>query len=263
MGMSRTPRAAAVSSFFLLLCAVGSVTARDVHAESWTGRRLVLPNGATSLDVGLGLAFPSDRRGDDRPLGSGFNLEVAHGLANDLELGIRFGFRFNDFGRAFQADHGARLFDNETYEDASTTLADPELRLRWGLVHGSVLELAFEGRAVLPLSGHFMAMPALPLRLHLGAVRIDSGVYVPIIFAEETTTIVSIPLQFWVQATSGLWLGPIFGVKYFDHGRQYPVGFGLGSAVGARTDLRFQVLIPDVEPSAKIVTFGLALAFRF
>jgi hypothetical protein len=262
--MSRAVRVTlAVAWGALLLASATFALPREARAESWTGRRLVLPSGATGFDVGFALAFPTHREGDDRPVGDGLDLGISHGLSNDLELGLRFGFRFNDAGRAYQADHYARLYDNETYENAHTTLADPEIRLRWALVRGSVLELAFEGRVVLPLSSDFVIMPALPLRLHLGAVRVDSGVYVPIIFAADTTSVVSIPLQIWIQATSGLWLGPLFGVKYWEHAREYPVGFGLGTSVASRTDLRFQVLIPNVEASAKLVAFGLSLAFRF
>lgn len=245
---------AAVASFALF--------AGPAQAQSWTARRLVLPRGGTSLDLGFALDVLPRGDAPHRPIGTGLNLEVAHGIANDLELGLRFGFRFDHEGRWAKTDHRARLYDNETYEDAGTVLADPELRLRWGLVRGSVLELGFEGRVVFPFAGHFVAMPAVPLRLHLGAVRIDSGVYIPIIFANETTTVVSIPLQLWIQASSSLWLGPIFGLRAHEHHRAYPVGFGIGTYVSQRADLRFQFLIPDVESRPATISFGLALGFR-
>ena len=56
------------------------------------------------------------------------------------------------------------------------TLANPEIWMRWSVARGQVAELGLEARAFLPIEAgtRFGVMFAAPLRLRLGAVRVDT-----------------------------------------------------------------------------------------
>src|SRR6185436_12455137 len=101
----------------------------------------------------------------------------------------------------------------------------------------------------------------------LANVRFDSGLYVPIIFTEpQTTTIVSVPLHIWIQATGRFWLGPLFGLRVVNAGGnsydEYPVGFGLGSMLAHNLDLRFWFLFPDMSRQQAARWFGSGVSFQ-
>ena len=112
-------------------------------------------------------------------------------------------------------------------------------------------------------------MLAAPLRLRLGAVRLDTGVYVPIIFDSPTASAISFPLQIWIQAARTVWLGPMLGVRIVNQrggtDTQYPFGFGLGVAMNPFVDLRTWILFPDLsgEAAARRFGAGVALQIRF
>ena len=112
-------------------------------------------------------------------------------------------------------------------------------------------------------------MFAVPLRLRLGAVRIDTGVYVPLLFYDPTRDIISFPVHIWLQASRTLWLGPLLGVQFVNDGHAshtaYPLGFGLGTALANAIDLRTWFLFPDISRDEAARTFGagLALQIRF
>ena len=251
-----------------------AVAPAPAAAEAWIFRPITLPRGSAALDFGFAIG-----RQDAGPAGArtgpGVNLEAAFAVASELELGLRLGFRFGGGGRATRADEYARIFDTETYGSytdgggaTSDTVANPEVRLRWGLARGPVLQLAFEGRFFLPIESgsRFGVMPALPLWLRFGAVRLDTGVYVPIIFTDNTTTVVSLPLAVWIQASSRAWLGPDVGVRFWESGARfttYPFGFGLGYALTHAADLRFRIFFRDIGGSAAARNFGAGVAFQF
>lgn len=245
------------------------VAPRPAAADSWIFRPITLPRGSAALDVGFALGHSRD---PDRT-GPGLNLELAFAATSDLELGIRTGVRFGVAGQATHADEYARIFETESYASWGTagTVANPEVRLRWALARGPVLQLAFEGRFFLPVEtgSHFGVMPALPVWLRFGAVRLDTGVYVPIVFTDpDTATAVSVPLAIWIQASGRTWLGPQLGVRFWNrstgqHDTTYPFGFGIGYAISHGADLRLRVLFPDISGAAAARTFGAGIAFQF
>jgi hypothetical protein len=111
-------------------------------------------------------------------------------------------------------------------------------------------------------------MFGLPLSLRLASVRFDTGLYVPIIFTEpNTTTIISIPLHIWIQATPTFWLGPLLGWRIVNPGgdSQYPVGFGMGWMLAHNLDLKTWFLFPDMnrDQAARWFGAGVALQIRF
>jgi hypothetical protein len=252
---------------FLLVTVGAAVPARA--AGPWINRGIVLPRHDVALDIGIGLGHAPT--GPDTSItGFGLNLELAAGVAHDFELGFRTGFRLDDGGQRTQADRYGRPFDTETYGTNGDRVANPELRFRWAVARAAAAELGLELRFYLPVEAgsDFGLMFGLPIALRAGPVRVDTGLYVPVIFTEPTTTIVSVPVHIWIQVSHSLWVGPLFGLKVVSRGRshnEYPLGFGLGTMLSRSVDLKTWFLFPDMNQTSAARTWGagLALQLRF
>ena len=252
-----------------------AASSRAQAAPEWIFRRLTLPRGDVALDIGLGLGH--EPAGASSTTGFGMNLEIAFGVTHELEVGLRTGTRIGSDGEFTRADRYGRTFDTETYGTGGDAVANPELRMTWTVAQGSMVHLGLEGRVYLPIETgtRVGVMFAVPLRLRLGAVRVDTGVYVPILFYDPTQTAISFPFHIWLQASRTLWLGPLLGVKFVDRNgsagtprerhTEYPLGFGLGTALANGIDLRTWFLFPDINQNEAARTFGagLALQIRF
>jgi hypothetical protein len=243
----------------------GLPSARAEAAPEFVYRGLTLPRGDVALDLGLGYGHEDVPNAAVRD-GFGMNLEIAGGVTHDLELGLRTGVRFDDGGQATQADRYGRPFETETYDLGNDRVANPELRMTWTVARGAIPQLGLEARAYLPFEAgtRFGVMFGLPLALRLASVRIDTGIYVPIIFTDPTTTTtVSIPLHLWIQASPTFWLGPLLGLRIESGGHDaYPLGFGLGSALSRQVDLRAWFLFPDLNEDQAARTFGLGVGLQ-
>jgi hypothetical protein len=261
---SSTRRAALAAAVLAL-----SLGARRAEAAAeWVYRPLTLPRGDVALDFGFGYGHAPF--GSGSVSGFGLNVEVAGGITHDLELGLRTGFRLDDGGQTTQADRYGRPFDTETYGTGNQRAANPELRLRYTVARGAHVALGLEARAYLPFESgtHFGIMPAVPVIFRLGTVRIDTGIYVPILFDDPTRSFVSIPLHLWIQASPTFWLGPLTGVRLNDQNghNAWPFGFGIGSAVARMVDLRAWFLFPDLnrnDGAARTFGLGGAVEVRF
>jgi hypothetical protein len=259
---------AAAPGAYLAALTVALFAARAEAAPEWIYRGLTLPRGDIALDLGLGYGHePVDA---NRSIGGfGMNLEIAGGVTHDLELGFRTGVRFDNDGQATQADVYGRPFETETYDVGADRMANPELRMRWTVARGAVVHLGLEARAYLPFAAgtRFGVMFGVPLALRLGSVRIDTGLYVPIIFYSPAQSIVSIPVHLWIQASPTFWLGPLLGIQIDSPGRHdaYPFGFGIGSALSGQVDLRAWILFPDLnrDRAARSFGAGVGLEIRF
>lgn len=217
---------------------------------------LVQPNGRLQLDFGFGLAH----RDPPDVTGIGFNIEGKYGLGGGTELGFRTAVRSDD-GRGTQADVYARPFDRETFGTGGDTFANPELRLRQ-LVTSA---LALEGRVYVPFDGPFGFMLAAPLQLTGGNVRFDSGVYVPIVFADPATlSWVSIPAQLWFYAGSVGHIGLLTGARLSNPGGDWsvPVGVGLDHTLSQAADLVMWFLFPDITQDSAAKQFGAGVGLR-
>jgi hypothetical protein len=248
----------------VLSIVLGAAPARA--AAPWIYRGVVLPARDLALDIGFGMGHAPTATGSIT--GFGLNLEFAAGLTHNFELGFRTGFRLDDGGQITQADRYGRPFDTETYGTAFDRMANPEVRLRWALARSGTAELGLELRFYLPIEAgsRFGFMFGLPILLRAGPVRIDTGLYVPILFTEpNTTTIVSVPVHLWFQADSRLWLGPLFGLRVVNRGgsyTEYPLGFGLGTSPSRATDIRFWFVFPDMNRDAAARTWGAGVGLQ-
>lgn len=260
----------ALAILFLATVLAATAIAPSARAAApWLYRDIVLPRHDLELDIGLGMGH--EPTGSDTSItGFGLNLELSAGLTHDFELGFRTGFRLDNAGQDTQADRYGRPFDTETYGTNFDRMANPELHFRWAVARGPSAELGLELRAYLPIEeqSRFGLMFGLPIRLRAGILRIDTGLYVPVIFTDPTFTVVSVPLHLWIQASSRLWLGPLFGlqvVNYRTTHNAYPLGFGLGTLLSHSVDLRTWFLFPDMnrDQAARTWGAGIALALRF
>jgi hypothetical protein len=247
-----------------------TLLARDARgAPPWTHRALTLPSGDWSFDLGLGVghvAPPPDSSA------VGINAEMAVGLTDRVELGVRTGVRFGEAReRAIDGDAYGRLFDRQTFDDGSDLIANPEIRVRGAVVRASVVEVALEGRIVLPLSAGSSAgaLFGVPLAFHVGRrVRIDLGAYVPtVLFPHDAVAGLNLPIDVWIQASPRLWLGPMTGLALRQIGQpnaatDVSLGFGLGYAVTHYLDFKASVRFPDVNEESRDFGFGAGVEVR-
>jgi hypothetical protein len=259
---ARVVSAAVVS----MLAATFVFTSKASAAAEWIHRGLTLPRHDVAVDFGMGYG-----NAPGNPDGLGMNLELRAGIAHDFELGFRLGFRLDDGGQRTQADVYGRPFDTETYGTEHDRIANPELRFRWSVARSYAAELGIELRAYLPTEtgSQFGFMFGLPIALRAGPLRFDTGIFVPIIFYDQTQTIVSIPLHVWIQVSYNFWLGPLLGMRVVNRAggsdTQYPLGIGLGWQLNRAVDLRTWFLFPDIgqEAGARSYGVGAALEVRF
>jgi hypothetical protein len=256
------------SIVFPVTMAALAAVAPTARADEFVERPIVLPHSVWALDLGLGIGHIDRPAPVDDITGFGFNLELRGGISDSIELGLRTGIRLDDEGRATAADVYGRTFDTETYHTGSDTFANPEVALRIALVRGVVAALGLEGRVYIPVDGGKAGiMLGLPLHLHLApTLRLDTGVYVPIIFTEpDTTTTVSLPLHLWIQLDR-IALGLLTGVRIPSSGStQVPLGVGLNLALTHDADLRGWFIFPNVRGGGATDVFGggVGLELRF
>jgi hypothetical protein len=257
------------------LLSLTTLATKSDAAERWVDRPMTLHRLVFAGDAGLGVGH---RRfnGPFDSTGAGLNLEGALGVTERLELGFRTGIRFGNDGRARGADYYGRTLSTETYGtglhgNGADTVANPELRIRWVAYSGSVAEVGLDGRVFLPIEdgSRFGMMFGVPLAFHVSDIlRIDTGVYIPVIFNDRTFNGLSIPGYFWFQATEKLWLGPMAQLRFIDpglgdHDAHLLLGFGLGYQVASSVDLKTMLLFPAVDDGVtRSVGAGFGVQFR-
>lgn len=114
------------------------------------------------------------------------------------------------------------------------------------------------------------AMIGVPFTFHAADfLRIDTGIYTPIVFYDEPLYGFIVPAYFWFQASEKVHLGPMASLRFVDPGlgpthTGFLLGFGLGVQVAEPVDLKTWFLMPDVNEGGGIRTFGggFGVAFR-
>ena len=263
---------ALVSSFVTaaaLLLATGEARA----AKPWIERPLSLETLHAQIQAGVGFGQYTDLSG--QKFGTGSNLEAGIGLPFFGELSVRTGYRFGLPGRAAQADYYARLFDHETANMGGDAWSNPEIRLRGSIVDLEVAGVGLETRFVVPLAdgSNFSIAPGLPVVFRIPKLaRIDTGIFVPIAFNDQTQYTISIPAQLWFQVDD-FFFGPMTGIRYnriatltFDTtGAQHsstttrtdiPLGLGAGYTVGGMLDIKAQLYMLRINDSDWSKTIG-------
>jgi hypothetical protein len=256
------------------LAPLALVHASDAKAAPpWVDRTLTLPGGDWAFDGGLGLAhIPPPPPGPVHEVTGGVNMEVAVGVTDRVELGLRSAIRFGEApDRGIEADRYGRLFDRQTFDTGAEVIANPEFRVTGAIVRESIVELALEGRMVLPFEAGTAAgfLFGVPLALHFADIlRLDVGAYMPVIFYRPDTEIdLRLPADLWIQASDKLWLGPMSGVEFQHLGRPNEVadislGFGLGYQISHALDFKTMFLFPDLNHASGDFGVGAGLQVR-
>jgi hypothetical protein len=263
--LSKPARAWLAALFFAAALAVTLAPAAQA-APPWVDRNLTQPAGDWAFDFGLGLGHVPNE------LAAGVNAEMAVGVTSRVELGLRTAVRFGDVpDRGIEADRYGRLFDRQTFDTAAEVLANPEFRVRGALVRESVVELALEGRLVLPFEAGTAAgvLFGVPMAFHLGnIVRLDVGAYVPVVFYRGDTAVdLRLPVDVWIQASGKLWLGPMTGLELVRLGQangttNVSLGFGLGYQLTHSLDLKGMFLFPDINHESGDFGIGAGIQVR-
>jgi hypothetical protein len=253
-------RACALAALLLLAPAVARA------APPWVYRHLTLPSGDWAFDFGAGVGhIPAPR--DDTAVG--VNLEMAVAI-DRVELGVRTGLRpGNEPDRLIGADGYGRLFDRQYFDPGDGVVADPEVRVRVAILRGPVADLAVEGRVIVPVVANRAGLePGLPLAFHLGRhVRLDTGVWLPIIVGDALPVGISMPLDVWFQVSHRLWLGPMTGVVVAPLGANpstadLSLGFGLGYQLARAVDFKTMFLFPALNQDSRFFGAGAGLQLR-
>lgn len=252
-------------------------------AEPWVDQPLTLPPLHFSADAGIGFAqaetFGVDPTNPTGPLisegnkvGWGSNLEAHVGLPFIGELGMRVGYRFDDAGIQGGADHFARLFDPIVNEPGGDSFTNPEIDLRGTLLPLDVFELGLETRVIVPTANgsDFALTPGVPMRVHLpGFLRVDTGVWLPLLFNGNPAYALDIPAQAYFQVDDAFF-GPFTGIRFnhpgggIDSTTDVPLGVGGGYTLGGIVDLKVQVRTERInDPNwAKLIGGGAGVGLR-
>jgi hypothetical protein len=270
----RSPHIVVVSLGALVALAFSAIASSALAAPPYVERDITLPRHDWAFDIGLGAGF------DTRPAshsGVGFNLEMAVGLTQHIELGFRTGLRAGDNAGITRADEYGRLFDRETFDTGGANgVANPEARLRGALLRGGPVEVALEGRIALPVENgtRFGAEFGVPLAFHAGnSVRVDTGAFIPVVFYDPTRIGFHVPIAVWFQPTSTLWLGPLGGLRFTHQGPVGPapqfdrtdleLGFGLGVSITRSIDFKTQFLMRRLNDDGGPRDYGIGAGLQF
>ena len=266
--MGRMARIIALCALLFVLVSARSAEA----APRYVDRSITLPRLVFAGDAGLGLAHL--RTGGRDFTGAGINLEGALGITDSVELGLRTGIRLGDDARFLGADAFGRTNFTETYGVGADTVANPEFRVRWAAYSGRVVEVGLDGRIYLPIETGTRTglMFGVPLAFHVGSIlRIDTGIYLPVVFTDPTSTVISLPAYFWFQVSNRVWLGPMVGLRHVDPGGPVNsrddllLGFGLGWQVASAVDLKWMLFAPRVNANdgePRVFGAGFGVQFR-
>jgi hypothetical protein len=268
--MARTAAARLLAALALMFAAL-TVCPRASAAPRYVDRSITLPRYVFAGDAGFGAVHT--RAGGNSFVGAGLNLEAAFAVSHSVELGVRTGARFGDRAEALRADEYARTLWTETWGTGNNApFANPELRVRWAVYSGRVVEVGLDWRMYVPAEAgtNFGLAFGVPLAFHVGSIlRIDTGVYIPVVFDSPVSTVISAPAYFWFQASNHVWLGPMIGIRHIDPGPlPFPsrddvlLGFGVGYQVASAVDLKWMFLMPRVNDD-NVRPFGLGFGVQF
>jgi hypothetical protein len=247
----------------LALAAVCAASAPARAAGPYVERGITLPGRDWAFDFGMGVG----RLGGPDVTAPGINAEMAVSPVDRLELGLRTGIRLGDDAKRVQPDYYGRLFDRQTFDAGGDVFANPEFRVRGALVRAEVVELALEGRIVLPIANNTNVgmMFGVPLQFHIGhRVRLDTGAYIPVVFDPQTQTAISAPIDVWIQASRRVWLGPMSGFVLDTRSNvvDWSLGFGFGYQITGPIDFKAMLLFPDVNHEGRDFGVGAGVQIR-
>jgi hypothetical protein len=242
-------------------------------ADVYAARPITLPRFDWAFDFGLGVGHTETRGPNPQSwTGPGLNFEMAVGLTSHLELGIRQGIRLNDDAKIAGADRYGRLYDTLTFGTGVDTFSNPEARITGAIVNAEIVDIALEGRAILPFERgtYFGGMFGVPFLFRIPPIiRLDTGVFVGWFFYPHDPNnnafydgrhpFLVAPGRLWFQVSNRVWLGPMAQVTHSPAINQVDLllGFGLGVQLARIVDFKTQIYFPDINHDQGARTFGL------
>lgn len=257
------------------------LSARATHAqERWVDDEAVQPRMRGRVGAGIGGAVLTYAGPSDSTLGlfgTGLNAEGAVGLGRGFEIGVRFGLRTDDPGRGLRADEVARGFETATFGTGLSTLANPELRLRWRAVRWRWGEAGIDERVVVPTGSDPNVTEILGVWASSHAprfARADVGLDGVLSWQSLNTGYVlmpafGLPIRLWVNVTSGLFLGLVTTTRYYAATRyttsylQVTTGLVGGYRIRSCDAMVGTYLIDIVNSGTERSGLGLGLSCRF
>ncbi len=267
------------AAFAVVLLGMEAGTSRATPAEPrWVDDPQVLAPMRLRLDVGFSQTWAESPLAGSAQMfyveGQGMSFQEAVGIGRGFEFGARFGVRLNRDGQGLRADEVARGFDTETFGTGLSTVANPELRLRWRALHVGWCELGLEDRLVLPIKPDPSVTEVLGgwLSIHLyHLVRLDAALNgvlgrESLAGADSWQPGLGLPIRVWINLTHGLFAGAFTTThyaaktKYTDSDTQLWLGVGAGYRLG---DWDATALIESLDmlggPTRRVgVGFGLS-----
>jgi hypothetical protein len=265
------------------LTASGAAAAED---RSWVDRPLTLDEFHASFGLGMGVGqFQSvavdpatmTPTGTGQKFGAGTLFDAAVGLPFFGELGARIGYRFGE--PLAQGDSFARLYDHEAPYGGNTAgnafgasaWSNPEFRLRGTLFDAHVVQMSLETRLIAPIvdtNASFASSFGAGVRVHVPSLmRIDTGMFALAYPDNDTTVVVSIPVQVWFQVEDAFF-GPITGFRYdfsangAPNRTEIPGGLGGGYTFGKMLDVMGQVYAYNLDSTTWTQTLGAGIAVQ-
>ena len=269
--MASAPRRCAARLAGLgIFAAVFAVPQVASAADVYVARPITLPRFDWAFDFGLGVGHAeTGGRFPNTYTGPGLNFEMAVAVTDAIELGLRGGVRLNDDARFVGADRYGRLFDTVTYGTGIDTFSNPEFRITGAIVHAPVVEIALEGRVVLPFEHNtkFGGLFGVPFLFHIPPImRLDLGFYLGDFFYDPNRPFFVIPARFWFQVSERVWLGPITQLQHVPATNDlfFLLGFGLGVQLHRIVDFKTQFYFPEVnrDPGAREWGLGAGIQVR-
>ena len=183
--------------------------------------------GGNSIDGGF--AFHRLKLGsDEQTEGSHetwMRAGVAFGLLDNLEMGALFA--------TFRVSPDFKWTDFPVYFTYTWTLDNIDVGAR----------LSF----VAPIEGDWSVNPGVPVLIRLRNARIDTGLFVPIIFEDSTTAGLHLPVRYTQNLTPAVFVGGLSGLTEPDFDTSNDISLMLGALVGYTQVLDARVL--DVTAS--------------
>lgn len=258
MMSTRVLRSGAVSLGALGMLLFGAGTARaESHlvGSDYISRPLVLPKGVLRIDGGphrpyfSGQVMPAGQlqviinEGQDQAYlvpGAGY------GVIDKLELGAVWPLRLSP----------------------DLNLADLTLYGKYELQRGNV-EVAAYAELLIPVESVLQLAGGVPVYVHLGPnLRLDTGGFVRIVFADDPVLVLDVPLSVPIQVSPEVFVGPELAIEIIDFDTvAVPLGvlagYTLGSGIGSIGDLFGRLTLADITNGADTVRFDIGAELYF
>jgi hypothetical protein len=265
-GFSRAAASSSGTAPWLLAAAAGLCVwlagEASAHAQSrlvgsdYVSRPLVLPKGVLRIDAG-----------PRRPYSNGQLMP-----AGQLQFFLNDGFDDQAF---LVPGAGIGVIDKLELGAVWPLQISPDLNLsdlsvygKYSLQRGEV-EVAGFAELRIPIEGDLELAGGVPVFLHLSnEIRLETGGFVRLIFGDDTTANLYVPLSVPIQVSPEVFVGPELGIEIRDFDDvAVPVGviagYTLGGGISSIGDLLARLTFADLTTGADTVRLDIGAELFF